>query len=243
MSRITGAERVLLDTCHRVELVSIDDAPPRGTPDTMVVGRDAVRRVFEVAAGFDSAIVAEEQILGQVRDAYHGALADGSTGPVLNALFRRALGFGRRVRTHARPGADRSLADPGVGWLLQRLPSPPARLLVAGTGEMAQRAAVRLGRAGHRVTIVSRSAERGASVLARLAGSGHRLLTGLMSAQAVADADGLVLAVRGREPMVSAALLAGGARPWTLDFSAPAAVAPDAAQLLGDRLIDRKSVV
>jgi len=234
LSRIAGAERVLLDTCHRVELVSVDDAPPG---ETMVAGRDAVRRVFEVVAGFDSAILAEEQVLGQVRNAYHAALAHGSTGPVLNALFRRALRFGRRVRTHAQPGADRSLADPGVGWLLQRLPSPPARLLIAGTGEMAQRAAVRLGRAGHRVTIVSRSADRGAGVLERVAGSGHGLLIGPMSARAVADADGLVLAVRGRDPIVNAAHLAAGARPWTLDLSAPAAVAPDAAQQLGDRLM------
>jgi glutamyl-tRNA reductase len=234
LGRIVAPERVLLDTCHRVELVSVDDGPPR---ETTVVGRDAVRRVFEVAAGFDSAIVAEEQILGQVREAYHAALAEGSTGTVLNALFRRALRFGRRVRAHAQPGTYRSLADPGVAWLLQRLPDPPARLLVAGTGEMAQRATVRLGRAGHRITLVSGSADRGARLLAQLSGSGHRLLVGSIGPQDVADADGLVLAVRGREPIVSAALLAPRARPWTLDFSAPAAVAHDAAMRLGDHLM------
>ncbi|MDQ2690390.1 MAG: hypothetical protein M3Y29_08975, partial [Chloroflexota bacterium] len=63
---IPTSERVLLETCHRVELVSVDDH----RPPPPARGRDAVRRVFEVVAGFDSAVVAEEQLIGQVRGAY-----------------------------------------------------------------------------------------------------------------------------------------------------------------------------
>lgn len=233
LSGVPSSEHVLLDTCHRVELVSVDDAPPAGR---LVAGREAVRRVFEVVAGFDSAVIAEEQLLGQVRGAYEAALASGSTGPVLNELFRRALRFGRRVRTHARPGTDRSLADRGVAWLLDRI-AAGSRTLVAGTGEMGRLAALRLAEAGHSVTIVSGSAERGGRLMEQLRGQGHRLVLRGVTPEDVRSSEGLVLAVRAREPLLTRAQLQLGALPWTLDLSTPAAVAHDAAPLLGERLL------
>ena len=225
-----AAERVLIDTCHRVELVTVGAS---GGADA--IGRDAVRRVFEVVAGFDSAVVAEEQLLGQVRGAYEAALARRETGPILNELFRRALRFGRRVRTHARPGTDRSLADPGVLWLLERLPSR-SRILAAGTGEMGRLLAHRLADAGHRIRVLSHSAERGGALLEQLPGSGHHLLVGSMSPEAALAADAISLAVRTREPILDAGAL-GAARPWVLDVSAPTAVASDARELLDGRLM------
>ncbi|MEO6295075.1 MAG: hypothetical protein ABIP01_04405 [Candidatus Limnocylindria bacterium] len=231
---VAATERVLLDTCHRVELVTVDDARPAGR---VMAGRDAVHRVFEVVAGFDSAVMAEEQLLGQVRGAYEAALADGSTGPVLNELFRRALRFGRRVRTHARPGTDRSLADRGTAWLLEHLGPGPAPVLVAGTGEMGRLAADRLAAAGHRITIVSRSAERGTQTVEQLPGSGHRLAVGVLAPATMAGSRAAVFAVRSREPMLTAAHLEAAALPWILDLSTPAAVSSDAAALLEDRLL------
>lgn len=235
MRDLPAREQVLLDTCHRIELVSVDDAPPLGRH---VIGREAVRRVFEVVAGFDSAVMAEEQLLGQVRTAYEAALADSSTGPILNELFRRALRFGRRVRTHARPGTDRSLADRGAAWLLAHLGPGPVRVLVAGTGEMGRLAAHKLAGAGHRVTIVSRSPERGGRLVEQLPGSQHRLVVGPLDSTAVVGCQGMVLAVRSREPMLTASHLnRGRTPPWSLDLSTPAAVSPDAVPLFGDRLL------
>jgi glutamyl-tRNA reductase len=233
LQALPADERVLLETCHRVELVSIDDEPAAGTA---VVGSDAVRRVFHVVAGFDSAVVAEEQLLGQARTAYQAALAGGSTGPILNELFRRAIHFGRRVRSHARPGSDRSLADRAVGWLLERLPDGPAHVLVAGTGEMGRLAANALAAAGHRLTVASGSADRGRRVADGLPGFGHLVALRPLAADAVAGLDGMVLAQRSAEPTIGAALLGDG-RPWTVDLSSPAAVAPEAATLLGERLL------
>jgi glutamyl-tRNA reductase len=223
-------ERVLIDTCHRVELVTVG-----GGGGSDVAGRDAVRRVFEVVGGFDSAVVAEEQLLGQVRSAYEAALARGETGPILNELFRRALRFGRRVRTHARPGTDRSLADPGVAWLLERLPAR-SRVLVAGTGEMGRLLAHRLAGAGHRIRLLSRSAERGGALLEQLPGGDHRMVVGSATAEAVRGVGGIAIAVRTSEPILDGRLVVA-ARPWTLDLSAPPAVAADARELLGDRLM------
>lgn len=226
----SAAERVLVETCHRVELVTVGGSGPAD-----VSGADAVRRVFEVAAGFDSAVIAEEQLLGQVRGAYEAALARRESGPVLNELFRRALRFGRRVRTHARPGTDRSLADPGVAWLLARLPAR-SRVLSAGTGEMGRLLAHRLAEAGHLIRVLSQSVERGASLVDQLPGSGHHLTVGTLTGAALSAVDGVALAVRTRAPILDETLL-GQARPWVLDLSAPPAVAADARERLADRLM------
>lgn len=230
-----GDERVLLDTCHRVELVAVGgEGPTRGT--SMVRGHAAARRVFEVVAGFDSAVVAEEQLLGQVRSAYEAALATGSTGPVLNDLFRRALRFGRRVRTHARPGSDRSLADPGFAWLAERVPAG-ARVAVVGTGEIAGLLARRLAGADHPLTIVSGSPERGSRFVEALLGSGHRLSVGAPQASVLGLVEAVVLAVRSREPVLTRERLGGSHRPWVLDMSSPGAVETALAEELGERLL------
>lgn len=231
-ARVT--EHVLLDTCHRVELVSVE-AGAR-TDDAQITGRDAIRRVFTVVAGFDSAVVAEEQLLGQVRGAYEAALANGSTGPILNEMFRRALRFGRGVRSHARPGADRSLADRGAAWLNDRLGGSAARVVVAGTGEMGRLVATRIAEHGHHITVLSASTERGGQLLERLPGDGHRLHVGAITAESLVGADAIALAVRTSMPVLTAGLVQEPT-PWVLDLSAPSAVDSATAHSLGNRLM------
>lgn len=232
---LSAAETVLIDTCHRVELVSVDVHP--GIPPGQHRGAEAVRRVFEVVAGFDSAVVAEEQLLGQVRDAYEDALASGRSGPILNELMRRALRFGRLVRSHARPGTDRSLGDPAVAWLRERLPAG-ARVIVAGTGRMGHLLAGRLAEAGHPVTVVSASSERGAHVLSSLPEGEHRLAVGPLNSEILGACGGVALAVRSRMPALTGDMLSGGTVPWVVDLSAPSTVERAAATKLGDRLLD-----
>ncbi|HEX9609144.1 MAG TPA: NAD(P)-binding domain-containing protein [Candidatus Limnocylindria bacterium] len=235
MALAEAGERVLLDTCHRVELITVarSDGPGDGA---VVRGRAAVRRVFEVVAGFDSAVMAEEQVLGQARAAYESALAAGATGPILNELLRRALRFGRLVRTHARPGSDRSLADRGVAWLVERLPQG-GRVAVIGTGEMGRRVAMRLAELGHAVTVLSGSAERGGRLLESLTGSGHSLSVGDVDGAAIRGVDAIAMAVRPRAPVLTLEMLEGNPMPWVLDLSSPGALGDTAAGRLGERLL------
>jgi glutamyl-tRNA reductase len=234
LATLDAEELVMLETCHRVELISVDTA---AGPQPSASGADAVRRTFEVVAGFDSVVVAEEQLLGQARAAYESALAAGSTGPILNELFRRALRFGRRVRSHARPGADRSLADLGARWLLANT-GPRASVLIIGTGEMGRRVAVQVARADHRVTVVSRSAERAQHLVDGLPGGGHQAVAGPLTDELVTGSASMVLAIRSKEPILRAAHLDGSRTLAVLDLSAPAAVDAEAAAALGDRLLE-----
>lgn len=227
-----ASEHVLLETCHRVELTTLEDGP---VAHGQLQGRRAIRRVFKVVAGFDSAVVAEEQLLGQARSAYESALRAGTTGPILNELFRRALRFGRRVRSHARPGTDRSLADIGASWLGDHAPEA-STVLVVGTGEMGRRVASRMAERGRRVVVASSSAQRGTQLLDALPGTGHRLHVGDLTPDLLAEAAAVAIAVRPRSPVLTAAAL-GASRPWVLDLSTPGAVDGAAAALLGDRVL------
>jgi glutamyl-tRNA reductase len=64
----------------------------------------AVRHLFEVASGLDSAVVGESEILGQVRQAWEIAQVEGGTRATMNLLFRHALVVGKRVRTETGIG-------------------------------------------------------------------------------------------------------------------------------------------
>ena len=128
-------EAVVLSTCNRSEVYGVSTAGP-GTIAEMEkffvsfhglasvdlngalyrwTGSDAVRHLFRVAAGLDSMLLGEAEILGQLRTAYGRALEHGATGPVLNKAFQGALEVGKRVRAETEVGArPMSVALAGV---------------------------------------------------------------------------------------------------------------------------------
>ena len=121
---------------------------------------DAARHLFRVAAGLDSLVVGEPQILGQVKEAHAAAGRAQAAGPVINRLFHSSFGVGKRVRTETGLGsgavsvgfAAAALAKKIFGDLKGR------SVLVVGAGEMGKLTAQHMKSQGvHRVTIVSRT--------------------------------------------------------------------------------------
>jgi glutamyl-tRNA reductase len=238
-------ERVLLHTCHRVELIAF--AGPEGNLSYLpaklerVHGLAAAERIMLVASGLDSAVLAEEQVLGQVRDAYRSALSHGQTGPVTNELLRRSIRFGKRVQSFAQPIGDRSLADRAMRWIEERMRSPvgrPMAALVVGTGEMGRVLATHLATYGAAVTVASRDGDRAARLIVKLPHPERHAAT--MISQALAEPlhhDVVAIAVRSGTTRLDSRHL-NGQRLLVVDLSSPGAVTPDAAARLGDRLLD-----
>ena len=116
-------EAVVVSTCNRAEIYAsaesdaVADACGRfigeynGVPWDAVAphvvvykGAKAVEHLFRVAAGLDSLVVGEPQILGQVKSAYAAATGVKTTGAITNRLFTAAFSVGKRVRTESHLG-------------------------------------------------------------------------------------------------------------------------------------------
>ena len=111
-----------------------------------------------MAAGLDSAVLGESEVLGQVRRAWERAQSEQVSGPVLGALFRHAVETGKRVRSEtAIARGITSLSHGAVALAAGRRPGglAGARVLVVGAGEMGEGVTQALGghgvgRSGHR---------------------------------------------------------------------------------------------
>jgi glutamyl-tRNA reductase len=112
--------------------------------------RDAVRHLFRVAAGLDSMLLGEAEILGQVREAYRFAHEQGATGPVLNRLFQGSLEVGKRVR-----------AETELGTRPMSVASASVKLAERIFGKLNERSALVLGAGTISEQVVSQLRDRG----------------------------------------------------------------------------------
>jgi glutamyl-tRNA reductase len=147
----------LLATCHRVEVYGMGPAPR--WPDVMTLrGRPAARRLLRVAAGLESAVVGEDDVLHQVRDALAAARRRG-VDERLARLFEVAIATGRKARA-GRSQEGPGLAVRALAWLDGRAPLARQPVLVAGTGRMGTALARAATEAGAAVTVVGRDRSR-----------------------------------------------------------------------------------
>jgi len=267
-------EAMVLSTCNRVEVYAVVEAFHGGLTTIgqvlsehsgMSMGdltkyayvryaEAAVEHLFSVASGLDSAVIGEQQVLGQVRRAYSSAEANHTVGRTLHELSQRALSVGKRV--HSETGIDAAGASV-VSVALQMADAPLGGLAgrtaaVIGAGSMGALSAAHLLRAGiARVHIVNRSLPRARRLADNLREQGvdaHAM--GLDDvAAAVADADVVVSSTGAVRPVVSLADVhhaltqraGAGAqeRPLVVcDLGMPRDVDPAVAGLPGVRVID-----
>jgi glutamyl-tRNA reductase len=202
----------------------------------------AVRHLFEVAAGLDSVVVGETEILGQLRQAWEVAQREGGARSTLNLLFRRAIGVGKRARTEtAIARGTASISHAAVEMAIEHHGSIAGRqVAVVGAGAMGEGIAVALRAAGvGAVRVVNRSPERGAALADRVDGAacGFDLL-----ADAVADADLVLTSTGSGSPIITRDLMATidrSGRPLLfVDVAVPRDVASDVADLAGVTVLD-----
>jgi len=202
-------EGVILSTCGRTEVYAVaprGDAAPlcrflaeeRGVDETELAavayvhtGRHAVRHLFRVAAGLESVVLGEPQILGQIRGALAAAHDAGAAGPVTSRLCTEALHVGKLARTETAIARNRlSIPHAALELAGDRLGRGGLRgrsAVVVGAGEMAALAAKLLRAAGIGELVIANRTEARALALAEKVGGRAVPLAGLPDALASAD--------------------------------------------------------
>ncbi len=163
----------------------------------------AVKHLLAVAAGLDSMVIGEGQILGQVRTALNVARQNGTLGRVLGEAGSAALRTGKRA--HSETGIDQtgaSLVSVGIEAAAEAVGSPSLSgrsVLVVGAGSMSSLAATAAARAGAAKVVVANRTRRHAERLAASVGGSAADLAGLPAAIAAAD---LVISCTGAAGLV-----------------------------------------
>jgi len=215
-TRASVPECVVLSTCNRSEIyVANDDIdrarrdvidflsafhglPPQAFSEHLFAheGPAAVAHLFRVAAGLDSVVIGEPQILGQVKDAFSLAADRRCTGPLLGRLFDRSFAVGKRVRSETAIGEGAvSVSFEAVSIarkIFERLDG--RRVLVVGAGDISTLTAQHLRTNGvGEMMITSRTAANAAELAATVGGRAipwEELATALGSADIVITATG-----------------------------------------------------
>jgi glutamyl-tRNA reductase len=259
-ARIRGVPGVksalVLSTCNRTEVYALaegDSAVSEGITSVLrdvagpqrfpaldhlyfARGRDGLSHLFRVAAGLDSMVLGENQILGQVKDAYELSSQLLPPAPDFERMMRAALAAARRSRTETdiAKGAV-SVASAAVHLASRIYSIERSVVVVVGAGETGRLLAEHFRtHAPRRLVIVNRSRER-AEILAQATGGEARTLDDLGTL--VAEADIVATAVRGDHPLldrpfIERAMVHRGGRTLALiDLGLPRNVAHEAGQL------------
>jgi glutamyl-tRNA reductase len=250
-------EAVCLSTCNRTELYLVGpDAEARslaaltrvsGLPEEELRGvvyrlRDeaAALHLFRVAAGLDSMVPGEGEILGQVREAYEA----GAPGAILDRLFREALHAGKKVRAETAIGESPASVSSAAAALAQQVfgDLDGCRVLLVGAGHVAELAARSLAARGASIAFVAnRSADRARELARRFGGEAIPLAE---AADRLAGVDVLLSATGGPERTltrgrVEATLRDRRRRPlFLIDLAVPRNLDPELHEVDGCFLYD-----
>ena len=271
-SRDHVSEAVVLSTCMRTEVYLVAEGFHGALADVRnflselgyVAPEDfsdhlysyyadaAVAHLFKVAAGLDSAVVGETQILGQVRHAWERAHAEGVAGATLSALFRSALEAGKRARSET--GIARgttSVSQAAVQLASERLGGLAGRsILVLGAGEMGEGLATALagtaGPGGRRdgpaeVLVANRNRTRAAALAARVGGRAvgfGELATALEEVDVLLTSTGSPTVVVEASDLEEVVAARRGRPLLVVDVAVPRDVDPAAGRIDGVTLLD-----
>lgn len=263
VSREDVSEAVVLSTCNRTEVYAVAERfhgayqdirdflaevaflAPEDFSDHLYVHYDApaVAHLFGVAAGLDSAVLGESEILGQVKVAWERARHEGAAGPTLNLLFRHALEAGKRARTDSGIARNTtSVSQAAVAMAADRLGGLQGRRgLVLGAGEMGEAMALGLAKAGTALSIANRTWDTAAALAERVKGQAVHLHD---VTSTLVDVDVLLTSTGAATPLlevddIERVVTARSERPLLIvDIAMPRDIDPAVAHLPGVTLLD-----
>ena len=256
------AELVIISTCNRIEIYVASDRVAYADleaflADARGVARDeflphvyysqdleAAHHLFNVAAGLDSLVIGEPQILGQITRALELARGQDMAGPTLNRLFQVAIHAGKRARTETaisrNPASVSSLAASVAEKMLAHIKS--ASIVVVGAGDMAELTVEALRKRGvEKIRVINRTQERAQALAERW---GAEPATFEFLQQALSEADILISSTGAPHIVVDANMVARAmssrrAHPLVLiDIAVPRDIDPDSAAIPHVKLID-----
>ncbi|HEY3961869.1 MAG TPA: glutamyl-tRNA reductase [Gaiellaceae bacterium] len=242
-------DAVCLSTCNRTELYLAGDGDERaaaaleelaGEPLDGVLYRlhddAAALHLFRVAAGLDSLVPGEGEILGQVRAAYEAV----ATGALLDRVFRQALSVGKRVRTETAIGESPASVSSAAAALAAQVFGDlnGRRVLMIGAGRIGELAAANLASRGAAIAFVANRSEENAADLVRRFGGTSLGLDEV--GNALADVDVVVSSTSAPDVVVRAAdVPARRRRPlFFIDIAVPRDLDPAINELDGCFLYD-----
>lgn len=260
------AEALILATCNRVEVYVSAVSPvtteqitrclARGATGTLAEtspfyryeGEECVRHLFRVAAGLDSMVIGETEILGQVKKAYAQARESRSAGPLLHRLFQRAFRVAKQVRsrTDITRGAV-SVGSVAVDLAVKIFGDLRTRkVLILGAGETSERTARALSSRGVTdIRVSNRSFERAESLAALVRG---RAVSFHEWTNQCGEIDILISSTSADEPLLTPEILSPLIRErsdqplFIIDIAVPRDVAPEVNDMDGVFLYDIDSL-
>jgi glutamyl-tRNA reductase len=248
-------EAVLLATCNRSEVYAIADAPAKrlliewlGVPKTgpgerclhyTHEGGRAARHLFRVAAGLESMVLGEAQVLGQVKAAYLAAHRAAAVGPELHRLFQYAFETAKAIRGDASLNTPRSLPYAAMKLARARLGNLRGKTaLLIGAGVTIETLAFHLRAQGIGRLLIANRSRSAAETLALTYGGEALGLADIPAA--LAKADVAASATASEVPLLDRAAFALRANDTPLlllDLAVPRDVAPEVAALSGVELV------
>ncbi len=251
-------EVAILSTCNRLEIYAVSTESEPGVREVvqflsensglplsqlrrhlfMLLHQDALRHLMRVAAGLDSLVLGEGQILAQVKTTHKLANKYNGLGRLLDRLFKNALAAGKRVRTETDIGTGAvSISSAAVELVQMRAADlAQARIAIIGAGKMAQLLVKHLlAKGATNIAIVNRSQKRAQGLAKQFPQADLELLPLDAMLPTVAAADIAFTSTGATEPILSRANLephVGGERSLMLvDISVPLNVAADVKEL------------
>jgi glutamyl-tRNA reductase len=254
-ARGVSQEAVLLSTCNRAEIYALGEANTaeaigrffsdyHGVEPAVIArhiyshgGIDAARHLFRVAAGLDSLVVGEPQILGQVKAAYAASSDLHCTGTITHRLFHAAFAVGKRVRSETGLGEGAVSVSFAAIELARKIFGDLSGLsvVILGAGEMAELTGVHLrAQKVQQITIASRTLASAEALARQL--EGRAVPWGTITSS-LASADIIVTATGATEPVLTRAMVDEAMRMrrnrplFVIDIALPRDVEPSVGDL------------